>query len=396
MPATPPARRATQTWNDMTLGPRATFVGIAGIAVVVWGAAVAAQQAPAERPQLAEQVFKNVQQLKGIPVKEFMGTMGMFSASTGLNCIECHVEEAGGDWGRYADETDLKRTARRMMAIVNSLNQGFFGGRRVVSCFTCHRGVNRPSVIPELSIQYGEPIILEPDDVPAQAPGEPTPDEVFDKYLEAIGGPERLARVTSFVAKGTYQFYDDLFEKYALEVYASAPGRRTTVMHGAYGDSTWTFDGQQGWVAAPSLTTPVPVLPLTGGDLEGAKVEAELAFPARLKQMLVEWRVGNPALIDGREFRLVQGRVRAGGLPIKLYFDPTSGLLARVVYYNETPVGRIPTQIDYADYRDVAGIKMPFKWTTTWTDGRSVIELSAVEVNASIEARRFSRPVPPA
>jgi hypothetical protein len=81
---------------------------------------------------------------------------------------------------------------------------------------------------------------------------------------------------------------------------------------------------------------------------------------------------------------------------VKLYFDPASGLLVRLVYFNDTPVGRIPTQIDYEDYRDVAGVKLPFKWTTTWTDGRSVIELESVQPNVAIDARRFAKPDPPA
>jgi hypothetical protein len=93
---------------------------------------------------------------------------------------------------------------------------------------------------------------------------------------------------------------------------------------------------------------------------------------------------------------VVQGRAAAGVPPVKLYFDPMTGLLMRLVYFNDTPVGRIPTQIDYEDYRDVAGLKMPFKWTTTWTDGRSVVELSSVERNVSIDARRFAKPDPPA
>lgn len=376
------------------MGPRHPFACAIGTAALLWGV-VASGQAPAERPQLAEQVFKNVQLLRGIPVKEFMGTMGMFSASTGLNCIECHVEEAGGDWARYADDTELKRTTRRMIGMVNSLNKSMFGGRRAVSCYTCHRGTNRPQVIPNLAVQYGDPIIIEADEILAQAPGEPTPDQIFDKYIQAVGGAQRLAGVTSFVANGTYQGFDD-FEKYPVEVYARAPGQRVTILHGAFGDSTWTFDGRNGWVAAPQVTTPVPVLPLTGGDLEGARVEAELAFPARLPQMLIEWRVGLPAIIDDREFRVVQGKRAPGGLPIKLYFDPMTGLLVRLVYYNETPVGRIPTQIDYADYRDVSGIKMPFKWTTTWTDGRSVIEISSVRTNVPVDARRFAKPAPPA
>jgi len=376
----------------MTRVWQATGTAATAVAAVSLCAALVSAQAPAERPQLAEDVFTNVQMLRGIPVKQFMGTMGMFSASTGMNCIECHVEESGGDWARYADETDLKRTTRRMITMVNGLNQTFFGGRRVVTCYSCHRGSNRPVVVPELDVQYGEPIVREPDEIVADAAGEPSPDQILDGYLQAIGGAERLAGVTSFVATGTYQGYDD-YEKSPLEVYARAPGQRATVVQGAFGESAWVFDGRNGWVAAPRAVAPVPVMPLTGGDLGGARVEAELAFPARIKQMLVEWRVGFPLAIDGdRELRVVQGKLTAGGLPIKLYFDPETNLLVRLVYYNDTPVGRIPTQIDYADYRDVAGIRMPFKWTTTWTDGRSIAEITAIRTNVAVDASRFSRP----
>jgi photosynthetic reaction center cytochrome c subunit len=378
-------------------------VGVLGFATLLFGVACASvlagaggQAPPPERPQLAEEVFKNVQILKGIPVKEFMGTMGMFAASTGMNCTDCHVEESGGDWGRYADDTDLKRTARRMMTMVNSVNQSMFGGRRMVSCYSCHRGANRPRVIPDLSVQYGDAIIIEPDEIlTAQAVGQPTADQILDKYIAAIGGAQRLAGITSVVARGMYQGFDD-YQKYPVEVYASAPGQRVTIMHGAFGDTTWTFDGRTGWVGAPKVSTPVPVLPLTGGDLEGAKVEAALAFPARIKQMLVEWRVGDPAIVGDRELQVVQGKVAPGSLPTKLYFDPATGLLERLVYFNETPVGRIPTQIDYSDYRDVSGVKLPFKWTTTWTDGRAIFEIDSVQVNVPVDARRFARPAPPA
>jgi hypothetical protein len=362
---------------------------------VAFVSAQSGQAGPVERPQLSEEVFKNVQLLKGIPVKEFMGTMGFFSASLGMNCVECHVEESGGDWSRYADETDLKRTTRRMMGMVNTLNQSMFGGRRVVSCYSCHRGTNRPQVIPDLEIQYGDAIIVEPDEILTQAAGVPTPDQLFDRYIQAIGGAQRLASVTSFAAKGVYQGFDD-YEKHALEVYASAPGQRTTIVHGAFGDSSWVVDGRSGWVAAPKVAAPVQVVPLTGGDLDGAKVEAALAFPARIEQLLVEWRTGDPAIIGDQEFHVVQGKMAAGGLPIKLYFDPASGLLVRLAYYHQTPVGRIPTRIDYADYRDASGIRMPFKWTITWTDGRSVTEIDSVQVNVPVDARRFAKPTPPA
>jgi hypothetical protein len=89
-------------------------------AVCLLGATAVRGQA--EKPLMAEQVFKNVQVLKGIPVREFMGAMGFFSAATGMNCTQCHVDESGGNWARYADDTELKRTTRRMIGMVNNIS----------------------------------------------------------------------------------------------------------------------------------------------------------------------------------------------------------------------------------------------------------------------------------
>src|SRR3989475_3503634 len=361
-------------------------------AVCLLGATAVRGQA--ERPLMAEQVFKNVQVLKGIPVREFMGTMGFFSAATGMNCTQCHVDESGGNWARYADDTELKRTTRRMIGMVNNINQSWFRGRRVVTCYSCHRGGARPLVIPDLTEQYSEPVVRVPDEILRDFDGVPSAAQILDKYVQAIGGMQRLSGLTSYVAKGDFEGYDD-FDKYPVEIYAKAPGLRTTIAHGVYGDSTATYDGRNGWVAAPESVTPVPVLPLTGGDLEGARVEAELAFPGRLKQILTEWRVGAPFTIADREVYVVQGKLAPGGLPVKLFFDQESGLLVRLVHYADTAVGPIPTQGGYTDYRAVAGINMPFKPTTPWTSGPPVIELGPVELNASIDAAKFAKPAPP-
>src|SRR5215467_1395760 len=77
------------------------------------GAATQASTSPGDGVVLSEQYFKNIQSLKGIPVDEFMDTMGMFAAATGMNCVDCHVGDAGGDWAKYADDTAFKRTTRR-------------------------------------------------------------------------------------------------------------------------------------------------------------------------------------------------------------------------------------------------------------------------------------------
>jgi outer membrane lipoprotein-sorting protein len=348
---------------------------------------------PAEKILLAEDVHKNIQVLKGIPENEFMETMAFFSASLGVNCDYCHVPESGGSWEKYADDNAHKRTARKMIQMMAAINQSNFHGERLVTCYSCHRGEMRPRVTPSLAELYGPPPAQEPDEISEQAPGAPSVDQILDKYIRALGGAERLAGLTSFVAKGNFDAYS-ISEKGTAEIFAKVPDQRTVITHTASGDTTTTFDGRAGWVAAPATLTPVPVLALTGGDLDAARLDADLLFSARLKQALVEWRVGVPATVDDRQVQVVQGTSSAR-LPVKLYFDSESGLLVRLVRYTDSPVGLNPTQIDYADYREVAGVKMPFRWTVTWLDGRSSFELLKVQPNAPIDASRFAKPAPP-
>ena len=367
---------------------------MATIAVCLLGVAPARAQAqPEQKPLMAEDVHKNVQVLRGIPEDEFMATMGFFSASLAANCTYCHVPESSGSWPKYADDTQLKQTTRMMIVMMNAINREYFSGKRVVTCWSCHHGDELPAVTPDLADVYGVPHLVEPDEITENAPGAPSADQVLDKYIRALGGPEQLAGLTSFVAKGTYQGFGD--EKRPLEIFAKAPSARTTIVHEPLGDTTRTFDGRAGWIAAPETNQPVPVLALTGGDLEGLQVDAQLAFPAHVKEAFSEWRVGLPVTVDDREVQVLQGK-SAGRLPVRLYFDKQSGLLVRQIRYTDSPVGLNPTQVDYADYRDVSGVKMPFRWTVTWLDGRSTFELSEVKPNAPIDAAKFAKPAAPA
>jgi photosynthetic reaction center cytochrome c subunit len=373
-----------------------TIAGALGtaLACLLFAPPAAAQAESAQKPLMAEQYFKNVQVLRGISVKEFMDAMGFFAASLGENCTFCHVEESSGDWAKYADDNANKQTARKMILMMTAINKNYFGGRRMLTCYSCHRGGETPRVTPNLAEQYSAPVLEVPDEITEQAPGVPSADQVLDKYIQALGGVQRLASLTSFVARGTYQGYDDP-EKRAAEIYAKAPDERTIVVHTGNGDSTSAYDGHSGWIAAPDTDQPMPVMTLTGGDLQGAKVDASVSFPAGIKQAFSRWIVGLPATINDRDVQVVQGS-NPGESPVKFYFDQQSGLLVRVLRYTNLPVGLNPTQIDYADYRDVSGIKLPFRWTVTWTDGRSVTELNQVQLNAAIDAARFAKPAPPA
>ena len=341
--------------------------------------------------QNAEDVFKNVQVLKGIPVDQFMDTMGYFSASLGLNCTSCHGVAAASDPARFADDPALKKTARRMILMVNAINKEHFAGAKMISCYSCHRGGDRPKIIPSLKDLYGTPD-EDPNEfeVTSQSASNVSADQVFEKYIQALGGSQAVGRMTSFVGKGTYDGYDTDREKVPVEVFAKAPDQHTTIIHIRGGDKIETYDGHAGWVREPA--TPAPFITLTAGDLDGAKVDASVFFPPRVRQSRSQWRVGG-TMIEDTDVLVVQGTA-TGQTPIKLYFDQKTGLLVRMVRYTNTMVGPIATQMDYSDYRTVAGVKMPFKWITTWVSGQSTTQLSEVQANVAIDASRFAKPVP--
>jgi len=348
-----------------------------------------AQSPPGPNTQMAEQAFKNVRVLKGIPVDQFMATMGFFSASLGETCTDCHSAESGGSWAKYADDNPRKNKARAMIGMMTAINKTYFGGRREITCYSCHRGVERPDVTPSLAELYGPPTLKEPDELREPAAKAADVNQVFDKYIEALGGAGHLAQLTSFAAKGDYQGYQD--EKYPVDVFAQAPDRLSTTIHTAAGDSTTTFDGHAGWIAGPATERPVSLLDLTGGDLAGSKLDALVWFPSQIKPALMQWRVAGSRNIDGRPTRMIQGSAD-GRYPVNFYFDSHTDLLARMVRYDESPVGLNPTQVDYADYREVAGIRMPYRVTVTWLDGKSTTQFSEIRPNASIDAARFQRP----
>lgn len=353
-------------------------------------------RAQSAKPPMAEDVFKNVQVMKGIPVDEFLGTMGAFSAALGWSCEDCHKAD-DSNWANFAVDNPAKIRARQMIQMMAGINKTYFQGRQGVTCFACHRGAIHPKVTPNLAtLYYNDNAAVEnPDDIVQPAPGQPSADQILDKFVAAIGGAPKWAGITSYVAKGTNSGYGPESGKRAVELYAKAPGARTIVVHTDNGDATTTVDGINAWYAAP--LRPVPVLAYGANELSGMKFDAAMAFPGRLKGMLTNWKVGFPASIGDKDYAVVQGTSPSGTL-VTLFFDQDSGLLFRSIRYTNSLVGRFPTMTDYSDYRAVGGVdggvKIPFHWIYSWLDGREVYDLTDVRLNAAIEAAKFAKPAP--
>jgi photosynthetic reaction center cytochrome c subunit len=364
-----------------------------------------------EKAQTSDQVFKNVQVLKGIPVDDFMDTMGLMSASVGYDCSECHIG-AGTDKVNWAADNGPKIIARKMVTMVENINRDNFQGRQVVTCWSCHHGRDRPSTTPAMEVVYG-PGSQEMDDALTQMPGQPSASAIIDKYIQALGGEQKLAALKSYVAKGTSVGFGGFGGGGQVQIFAKFPNQRSTIIQfdaaTGRGDEVRSYNGHTGW-----MMTPLAVLTdyqLSGVELDGAMLDAELGFPGQIKQVLTNLKVSLPATISDlpgpssqtandssiglgqdRTVNVVQGTGPRGMLAT-LYFDQKSGLLLRLVRYGKTQIGRVPTQVDYSDYRDVGGIKMPFHLTFAWLDGRDAIQLSEIQTNVPIDEAKFGRHV---
>jgi hypothetical protein len=342
----------------------------------------------------AGEFFKNVttSTLKELSVDDFIAAMGVMAAGLGYDCADCHPGAGSDKVDFVIDTLPQKKTARRMVEMVATINRDNFGGAQRVTCFTCHRNQETPKTTIALDNLYSAPP-MEDDDVVLPAVGGPTADQILDKYIQALGGAQRLATLTSFVATGASNGYGGFGGEADFTIYAKAPNQRTTLIsfkdHPERGDSVWAFDGTTGWIKTPRGL--LSDYQLVGEELDGERLEAQMAFPGQIKQALTNWRVGLRRAINNKDYLIVQGR-GARNLLATLYFDPDTGLLRRLVRYGPSPVGHVPTQVDYTDYRDVNGIKFPFEYQFSWLDGRYTAKIKDVKTNVAIDAARFGRP----
>jgi photosynthetic reaction center cytochrome c subunit len=354
------------------------------VAIILLAACSARAQRPAgpspeDSANPAEQVFKNIQVLKGTPANQIIPSMQFIANSLGVECDFCHVRGAN-----EKDDKKPKQTARQMIQMQMAINRDNFKGEPEVTCFSCHRGAHDPVGVP--IIAEGEPKRPEPEKVDATAPALPTADEILNKYIQAAGGAEALQKITSRVEKGTISFGP---QQLPVEVLAKAPNKRISMVHTPNGDNITAFDGHAGWIGNPG---PRPPRDMSAPENEAIGFDATFYLPTELKKMFTQFRVRSAAdKIGGHDVVQLIG-VNPGKPPMRLFFDKESGLLLRSIRYADTPLGRNPTQVDYADYRAQDGLKVPFQWTVARPLGHFTIQIAELQQNVPVDDKRFEKP----
>ncbi len=274
-----------------------------------------------------------------------------------------------------------------------------------VSCYTCHRGRTSPQSIPVLPLPLpspppagaggpgGSPAAATPSAQPQASPNPrpalPSADDIFNKYIEALGGQAAINKLKSRVAKGTLvQANGNALQ---FEVYQVAPDRfyqNVTTPQGAFERG---FNGTVGWER-----TPRGVRELSGGELAQLRSINSLFALIKLKEQLTRTRVGLDKIGD-RDVYVVTGTI-ADGNRQRLFFDMQTGLLLRRVTYMSTMVGIIPDQVDLDDYREVDGVKFPFTAVSSTIEVGNPVstrKFSEIKLNATVDESKFNMPPAP-
>lgn len=367
----------------------ALVVSGTGVRVVKAQSNASAHGVTASAPQAgnrkAEEQFKNIQVLKGVPAEQIIPTMQFITASLGVECDFCHVLQAFDK-----DDKKPKQTARKMMEMMFAINADNFDRHREVTCYSCHRGSTAPVSMPPVMTEEPKEGLAEakkPVEMKEAKEGSgPTADQILDKYVQAAGGAA-IDKISTRVMKGEIQFGG---KSLPVDIYSKDPDERISLVHMPEGDSVTAFNGHEGWLAVPGGR----IHEMHGGEVDGAAIDADLHFASHLKQMFSDVKVRGTEKIGDREAYVVEGR-REGKPPIRLYFDQQSGLLLRMVRFGETALGQMPTQIDYADFRDADGVNVPHRWTLARPGGRFTIQISELKQNVPVDDARFVKPVPP-
>jgi hypothetical protein len=339
------------------------------------------QSPPAEKT--VEQVQKNIQVLKGLPQSKLTPTMNFISASLGVRCNFCHVNN-NGQWDFASDEKPEKKAAREMITMVIGINKNSFNGNTDVSCYTCHRGRTRPQGTPDLPLPA---VTVRPEaSQPAPAEKAPSAEEILAKYLDALGGAAAIDKVKTRNLKGTLVTSSGASLGY--EVFQSIPNKVLAVVTTPQGVIERGFDGTVSWEKSEK-----GVRELLEEESYYFKRYSDFIKDTKLKEQFSRVSFAGKEKIEGQDAYVLRG-TSAGNVRERLYFDVQTGLLVRRVTVVSTSIGNIPEQVDFTDYRDVDGVKMPFMVRISTIDPfvSATRKFTEIKLNVPVDEKRFSKP----
>ncbi len=335
----------------------------------------------------AGQFFKNVKVLKNIPADRLLPTMHFIEAGVGMNCGNCHVRDREKGWQFDKDDKPEKRKARKMIEMMEAINKNSFKGHQEVTCFTCHRGQPDPQKVPAVqtlvSMQTSKEKEKSDDEVIKVPNRLNTAGEIINNYISRIGGKDNYKKITSLKYEGSI---DNGGRNASIIILRKAPDFYSYSVKTDRGEMTRGYNGSTAWEKAMW-----GVRELKGDDLEELKLESEFYTPVEMDKIYSNLKLNDVSIIGSDTVYEVDGKA-SEYRDIKLYFSTKSGLLVRQVILNKTPLGNLPVETDYKDYRKVDGVMIPFELHIANYENVQDIKFDNVTANISIDNSAFDMP----
>ncbi|HEX2691500.1 MAG TPA: insulinase family protein [Kofleriaceae bacterium] len=150
--------------------------------------------------------------------------------------------------------------------------------------------------------------------------------------------------------------------------------------------------GDTGWQRGPDPKTGEPMV----ADITGAGL-ASVDFERWREPELILLKAADPAAklqvapdetIEGKSYAIVKLRSPFGDVDVALYIDKKTKLVGRMSYSD----GGNAENDDFAEYRDVGGVKFAYKRTSTGAGRATVLDIKTVEVDPKVDPQLFAKP----
>jgi len=338
---------------------------------------------PSEGEKPAEEVYKNIKVFKGLPASRLIPTMHFIEASLGADCGDCHVHDKVKGWEFDSDAKSGKKKARKMIEMMNDINEHHFMGHQEVTCFTCHHGELNPQTVPALLTLPLKREERNDEDIKV-ANRLNTADEIIAKYLKAIGGKEAYQKITSLKFEGNT--LNEEGKEMPVTIYQKAPNKLLAVTQNHWGEFSRGYNGEIGWFKAGPRENKVE-----GDDLNLLKDASEFYRSINIDKDYTNLKLNDVVVIDGDTAYEVKGTL-SDYLIDKLFFDVNTGLLIRKIEYDKTPLGNLQVQTDYKDYKNVDGVLIPFTVHTAGYETNQTTNFTNITANAEIADNLFDMP----
>jgi hypothetical protein len=219
------------------------------------------------------------------------------------------------------------------------------------------------------------------------AAADPTVDQILDKYVQALGGRQAIEKITSRMAKGTFEV-TTMGIKGEVEIYSKAPNKILTIQNiSGIGEVRDGYDGRVAWSQNPMLG----LREKSGAELASTERSADIHAALKTKQRYSKLELKGKEKVGARETYLILA-TPVQGSPVKMYFDLQTGLLARTDIEFEGPQGQIHIETTLEDYREVDGMKIPFTTRQESSVASAVIKLTEVKHNVALDDAKFNKP----